>query len=179
MKPKAWPIQVMIIIMIITVFYIALFLLRSKHFTIITPVIGFRINSALRVHFLHSMGSIPASRHLTGAHTPTHHNTVRILPGPHLYTWVESSNVDKVSCWRIKVPGDSGNRTRALSVRVERSHHYTTNMQIHTERKSSGWNYDSWSSHSSHYLVKSKYFVVTVVNTWLWRLREFSLQNAK
>ena len=34
--------------------------------------------------------------------------------------------MDKVSCWRTKVPGDSGNRTRALSVRVERSHHYTT-----------------------------------------------------
>ena len=72
------------------------------------------------------MGSIPASRHLTGAHMPTHHNTVRVLPGTHLYTWVESSNVDKVSCWRTKVPGDSGNRTRALSVRVERPHHYTT-----------------------------------------------------
>ena len=35
---------------------------------IITPVIGFKINSALRVHFLHSLGSIPASRHFTGAH---------------------------------------------------------------------------------------------------------------
>ena len=29
-------------------------------------------------------------------------NNVRILPGTHLYTWVESSNVDKVSCWRTK-----------------------------------------------------------------------------
>ena len=27
---------------------------------------------------------------------------VRILPGTHLYTLVESSNVDKVSCWRTK-----------------------------------------------------------------------------
>ena len=41
-------------------------------------------------------------------------------------TWVESSNVDKVSCWKTKVPSDSGIRTRTLSVRVEGSHHYTT-----------------------------------------------------
>ena len=41
-------------------------------------------------------------------------------------TWVGSSNVDKVCCWRTKEPGDSGIRTRSLSVRVERSHHYTT-----------------------------------------------------
>ena len=26
------------------------------------------------------------------------HNLIRNLPGTHLYTWVESSNVDKVSC---------------------------------------------------------------------------------
>ena len=37
---------------------------------------------------------------------------LHILPGTHLYTWVESSNVDKVSCWRTKVPGIDGNRTR-------------------------------------------------------------------
>ena len=37
---------------------------------------------------------------------------LHILPGTHLYTWVESSNVDKVSCWRTKVPGMDGNRTR-------------------------------------------------------------------
>ena len=36
---------------------------------------------------------------------------LHILPGTHLYTWVESSNVDKVSCWRTKVPGINGNRT--------------------------------------------------------------------
>ena len=55
------------------------------------------------------------------------HNTIHILyTGSPFNTWVESSNVDKVSCWRTKVPGDSGIRTRPLSVRVERSHHYTT-----------------------------------------------------
>ena len=37
---------------------------------------------------------------------------LHILPGTHLYTWVESSNVDRVSCWRTKVPGIDGNRTR-------------------------------------------------------------------
>ena len=33
------------------------------------------------------------------------------LPGPHLYTWVESSNVDKLPCWRTKVHGDGEIRT--------------------------------------------------------------------
>ena len=33
-----------------------------------------------------------------------------ILPGTHLYTWVESSNVDKVSCWMTKVPGIDWNQ---------------------------------------------------------------------
>ena len=37
---------------------------------------------------------------------------LHILPSTHLYTWVESSNVDKVSCSRTKVPGIDGNRTR-------------------------------------------------------------------
>ena len=37
---------------------------------------------------------------------------LHILLGTHLYTWVESSNVDKVSYWRSKVPGIDGNRTR-------------------------------------------------------------------
>ena len=33
-------------------------------------------------------------------------NTIicHLLPGLHLYTWVESSNVDKLPCWRTKVP---------------------------------------------------------------------------
>ena len=56
-------------------------------------------NPALMVHLLNSLGSILARRHFGGAHM-THQatNNVRILPGTHLYTWVESSNVDKVSC---------------------------------------------------------------------------------
>ena len=43
-----------------------------------------------------------------------HHatNNVRILPGTHLYTWVESSNVDKALAEGQKVPGIDGNRTR-------------------------------------------------------------------
>ena len=49
------------------------------------------------------IGSILARCYFWGAHKPNHAtNNVRILPGTHLYTWVESSNVDKVSCWRTK-----------------------------------------------------------------------------
>ena len=57
-------------------------------------------------------------------------NTIicHILPGPQLYTWVESSNVDKLPCWRTKVPRRCTGkiRTRALSVRVEWILQYTT-----------------------------------------------------
>ena len=70
---------------------------------IITPVTGFNINPALIVHLLNSLGSTLARCYFRGAHMPHHAtNNVRILPGTHLYTWVESSNVDKVSCWRTK-----------------------------------------------------------------------------
>ena len=55
------------------------------------------------MHLLNSLGSILARCYFRGAHMPHHAtNNVRILPGTHLYTWVESSNVDKVSCWRTK-----------------------------------------------------------------------------
>ena len=47
----------------------------------------------------------------SGKYMYTQH-ILHILPGTHLYTWVKSSNVDKVSCWRTKVPGIDGNRTR-------------------------------------------------------------------
>ena len=70
---------------------------------ITTPVTGFNINPALIVHLLNSLGSILARCYFRGARMPHHAtNNVRILPGTHLYTWVESSNVDKVSCWRTK-----------------------------------------------------------------------------
>ena len=70
---------------------------------IITPVTGFNINPALIVHFLNSLGSILARCYFRGAHMPHHAtNNIRILLGTHLYTWVESNNVDKVSCWRTK-----------------------------------------------------------------------------
>ena len=111
---------------------------QSASQCIITPVIGFRHNSALKVHFLHSLGSIPASRRFIGAHVPTQPQFRSHPTGSPFNTWVESSNVDKVSCWRTKVPCESGNRTRTLSVRVERSLHYTTAppqyilLQIHT-----------------------------------------------
>ena len=78
---------------------------------IITPVNAFNINPALVVHLLYSLGSILARRHFTGAHMPHQAtNNVPILPGTHSYTWVESSNVDKVSCWQTKVRGADGNQ---------------------------------------------------------------------
>ena len=87
---------------------------QSASQCIITPVIGFRHNSALKVHFLHSLGSIPASRRFIGAHVPTQPQFRSHPTGSPFNTWVESSNVDKVSCWRTKVPSESGNRTRRL-----------------------------------------------------------------
>ena len=73
---------------------------------IITPVTGFNINPALIVHLLNSLGSILARCYFRGAHMPHHAtNNVRILPGTHLYTCVESSHVDKASCWRTKSAG--------------------------------------------------------------------------
>ena len=55
------------------------------------------------------------------------HNNLSPPTGPHLYTWVESSNVDKLPCWRTKVPRRMVRfEPRALSVRVEWILHYTT-----------------------------------------------------
>ena len=52
---------------------------------------------------LNSLGSILARHHFRGAPMPHKAtNTVCILLGTHFYTWVKSSNVDKVSCWRTK-----------------------------------------------------------------------------
>ena len=81
---------------------------------IITPVTGFNINPALIVHLLSSLGSILARRHFRGAHMPYQAtNNVRILPGTHLYTWVESSNVEiKCLAEGQEVPGIDGNQTR-------------------------------------------------------------------
>ena len=55
-------------------------------------------------------------------------NTIicHLLPGPHLYTWVESSNVDKLPCWRTKVPRRWWDSNPGSSVRVEWILHYTT-----------------------------------------------------
>ena len=65
------------------------------------------------MHNFHSQGkhTLPSclSWHYRQIHTQ---HIIHILPGTHLYTRVESSNVDKVSCWRTKVPGIDGHRTR-------------------------------------------------------------------
>ena len=110
--------------------YIVLFQLRSwASWYIITPVIGFTFNSALTVHFLHSLRSIAACRHFSGAHMPTQPQLyVCILPGPHLYCMPPGSRgavLSKTLFLKAKVLGDGGNWTRAVSVRVERSHQYT------------------------------------------------------
>ena len=59
---------------------VALFQLISKRFTVYYyPGQRIQNNSALTVHILHSLGSISASRHFTGAHIcQLNHNTVRI-----------------------------------------------------------------------------------------------------
>ena len=81
---------------------------------IISPVTGFDINPALIVHLLNSLGSILARCQFRGAHMPNQvTNNVFILLGTHLYTWVESSNVNQMSCWRtIASACIDGNRTR-------------------------------------------------------------------
>ena len=87
---------------------------QSASQCIITPVIEFRINSALRVHFLHSLGSIRPVAILPARTMPTQPQYRSHPTGSPFNTWVESSssNVDKVFCWRTQVPGDSGIRTR-------------------------------------------------------------------
>ena len=105
--------------MIITCFYIALVLYEILHkalySVLLLPLVtGFNINPTRMVHLLNSLRSILPRRQFRGAHM-LHQatNNVRILPGTHLYTWVGSSIVDKVSCWReLKVPGIDGNQTR-------------------------------------------------------------------
>ena len=87
-------------------------------------------NAALfnTVHNIHTLRSIPSLKLLmTHCHSGADkfkHIICRILPGPHLCTWVESNNVDKLPCGRTKVNGDGGIRTRALSVRVDWIHQY-------------------------------------------------------
>ena len=74
---------IIIIIIIITGFDIALFQLRLKRFTVYDYPVHRIKNSALTVHVLHSLGSIPASCHFTSVHMP-----IRIPPGPHwLLKW--------------------------------------------------------------------------------------------
>ena len=63
---------------------------------LLPPVTGFNIIPALIVHRFNSLGSILTRHHFRGAHMPHQpKNNIRILLGTHLYTWVESNNVDK------------------------------------------------------------------------------------
>ena len=85
---------------------------KAQH-TIITPVVGYNFKTELTVHNFNfqSQGSPPCWAAYCGVQANTQH-ILHILPGTHLYTWVESSNVDRVSCWRTKVPGIDGKQTR-------------------------------------------------------------------
>ena len=97
----------------------------SKRFTLYYyPVTGFNINPAVTVHLLNSLGSILARWHFGGAHMPNQvTNNFRILPDrSHLYTWVESTNVDKVSSWRTKGATGNENQTRVIKTGVECPH---------------------------------------------------------
>ena len=74
-------------------------LLKALYSVLLPRSLDFNINPALKVHHLSSLWSILARRHFRSAHMPNQAtNNFRILPVTHLYTWVESSNVDKVSC---------------------------------------------------------------------------------
>ena len=115
-------IMIMIMIMIIIIIIIkAAFIMRtfpSRAYVqgatyYITPVVGYNFKTALTVHNFHSQGSIPCR---AAYHGITGKCILNISFAsywvPILYTWVESSNVDKVSCWGTKVPGIDRNRTR-------------------------------------------------------------------
>ena len=61
---------------------------------IITPVIGFRLTRTQCMRILHSMGSIPASRHFKSATCSFNHINFRILPVTHLTLGWRVANVD-------------------------------------------------------------------------------------
>ena len=82
---------------------------KAQH-TIITPDVWYNFKTALTVHNFHSLGRIPCCLSWRYRQIHTQH-ILPILPGTHLYTWMESSNVDRVSCWRTKVWGIDWNRT--------------------------------------------------------------------
>ena len=71
--------------------------IKTLHSVFLNPLVsGLGINSALTVHFLHSLGRIPASRspNILQARTcQLKHSTCnyRILLGPHLYTWLRAA----------------------------------------------------------------------------------------
>ena len=74
----------------------------------------------------------------------TNSNTIicHLLPGPHLYTWVESSNVDKLPCWRTKVPRQwwDSNPGSQRESRVNTSiYHGTSTSCVHRARESLPW----------------------------------------
>ena len=120
--------NILIIIIIITVLMYSAFLVwdttQSALQCIITPVTGFNINPALKVHLLNSLGSILARCYFRGAHMPHHAtNNVRILPGTpgwRAAMWIKClAEGQKCQAWTGIEPG-------TLWSRVKDSIQYTT-----------------------------------------------------
>ena len=84
---------------------------QGATYTIITPIVGYSFKTALTVHNFHYQGRIPCRAAIVALQANTYTTyPSHPIPDTHLYTWVESSNVDKVSCWRKQVPCIDGNR---------------------------------------------------------------------
>ena len=86
--------------------HISIQLMFKAQQTIITPVVGY--NS--RPHLYSAQFTLPREHSLQSClswnYRQIHLNiSFHILPGTHLYTWVETSNVDKLSCWKKEGAG--------------------------------------------------------------------------
>ena len=69
---------------------------KALYRIIITPVNGYNLKPHLQCVTLAPWGASTRSAY-SGDNNITH-NLFHIPPGTHIYTWVESSNVDKLSC---------------------------------------------------------------------------------
>ena len=107
------------------------------------------------------------------AHTCQTTYNICMLPGTqNLYTWVESSNVDYLSCWRMKVPGDRGIWTQTPMARIKCSHHSTTALAYYCiSRKLSNYsNIFIWKKFKNLQLCKPVYYFRPNLSTYLWRI---------
>ena len=88
---------------------------------------------------LHREHSLPGIATYNGAGKFKHNNLSPPIPGPHLYTWVASSNVDKLPCWRTKVPrrwwDSNPGFQRESRVNTPLYHDTSTNANAKTKKK--------------------------------------------